>query len=163
MAKTPDRILIAGGGPVGAMAAHLLARAGLPVTVFEKEAGVVVDYRASTIHPPTLDLLEECGAAEAMIGMGLVCPVWQFRDREQGRIAEFDLSVLAGDTRHPYRLQCEQFKLVGWLYDRLAEHDGEAALQVRARGDRRRPGRERGERVVCRTPDGDDRTSAAPG
>ena len=153
MAKRPDTILIAGGGPVGATAAWLLARAGLPVTVLEKEPGVVIDYRASTIHPPTLDLLEECGAAEAMIEMGLICPVWQFRDREQGRIAEFDLSVLAGDTRHPYRLQCEQFKLVGWLYDRLSEHDAASLLfehevtGVAQDGD--------GVTVACRTPDGE--------
>ena len=152
MAKTPDTILIAGGGPVGATAAHLLARAGLPVTVFEKEADVVIDYRASTIHPPTLDLLEECGATDAMIGMGLICPVWQFRDRERGKIAEFDLSLLAGDTRHPYRLQCEQFKLVGWLYDRLSEHAGASLLfghEVTGVVQD-----EDGVTVTCRTPDG---------
>ncbi len=124
MAARDDRILIAGGGPVGATASYLLAREGIPVTLLEKEEGVVLDYRASTIHPPTLDLLEACGATAAMIEMGLVCPVWQFRDRERGPIAQFDLSVLAGDTRHPYRLQCEQFKLVGWLYERLSEMDG---------------------------------------
>ena len=152
MAKTPDTVLIAGGGPVGAMAAYLLARAGFPVTVLEKEPGVVIDYRASTIHPPTLDLLEECGAADAMIGMGLICPVWQFRDREQGRIAEFDLSVLAGDTRHPYRLQCEQFKLVGWLYDRLDEIDGASLLfEHEVTGVAQD---EDGVSVTCRTPDG---------
>ena len=152
MAKTPDTVLIAGGGPVGAMAAYLLARAGFPVTVLEKEPGVVIDYRASTIHPPTLDLLEECGAADAMIEMGLICPVWQFRDREQGRIAEFDLSVLAGDTRHPYRLQCEQFKLVGWLYDRLGEIDGASLLfRHEVTGVTQD---EDGVCVTCRTPDG---------
>ena len=32
------------------------------------------DYRASTIHPPTLDLLEPCGAAQAMVAMGLDLP-----------------------------------------------------------------------------------------
>lgn len=153
MAKRPDTILIAGGGPVGATAAWLLARAGLPVAVLEKEPGVVIDYRASTIHPPTLDLLEECGAADAMIEMGLICPVWQFRDREQGKIAEFDLSALAGDTRHPYRLQCEQFKLVGWLYDRLSEIDGASLLfgheVTGAVQDAD------GVTVTCRTPDGE--------
>lgn len=115
-----DRVLIAGAGPVGSLSAFLLARRGIPVTVVEEEEGVVIDYRASTIHPPTLDLLEECGAASAMKEMGLVAPTWQFRDRNEGKIAEFDLSELANDTRHPYRLQCEQFKLVGWLYEQLA-------------------------------------------
>ncbi len=153
MAKRPDTILIAGGGPVGATAAWLLARAGLPVTVLEKEPGVVIDYRASTIHPPTLDLLEECGAADAMIEMGLICPVWQFRDREQGRIAEFDLSVLAGDTRHPYRLQCEQFKLVGWLYERLSEIDGASLLFGHEVTDLAQDAE--GVTVTCRTPDGE--------
>src|SRR5262249_32717717 len=38
---------------------------------------------------------------------------------ERGRMAEFDFSVLRGDTRHPYRLQCEQFKLVDWAHRRL--------------------------------------------
>lgn len=128
MVSPNDRILIAGGGPVGATAAYLLAREGIPVTVLEQEHGAVVDYRASTIHPPTLDLLEECGATAAMLEMGLVCPVWQFRDRREGPIAQFDLSVLSGDTSYPYRVQCEQFKLVGWLYDRLAEMDGAEIL-----------------------------------
>lgn len=82
------------------------------------------DYRASTFHPPTLDLLEECGATAALLRMGLVARVSQFRDRREGRIAEFDLSAIARDTRHPYRLQCEQFKLVDWLYGELRRMPG---------------------------------------
>jgi 3-(3-hydroxy-phenyl)propionate hydroxylase len=114
-----DRVLVAGGGPVGSLTAYLLARAGIPVTVIEREAGVVIDYRASTFHPPTIDLLEECGAAEMLVSRGLIAPLWQFRDRQAGKVAEFDLALLKNDTRHPYRLQCEQFKLVEWLYGRL--------------------------------------------
>jgi 3-(3-hydroxy-phenyl)propionate hydroxylase len=116
--------VVAGAGPVGSLAALLLARAGVPVTLVEREAGVQLDYRASTFHPPTLDLLEECGATAALLRMGLVARVSQFRDRRRGKIAEFDLSALARDTRHPYRLQCEQFKLVGWLYGELARMPG---------------------------------------
>jgi 3-(3-hydroxy-phenyl)propionate hydroxylase len=119
-----DRVLIVGAGPVGAIAALLLARAGIPVTVLERERGVIPDYRASTFHPPTLDLLEPCGAADALVRMGLIAPIMQYRDRSEGRIAEFDLSLLKGDTRHPYRLQCEQFKLVGWAYDELRKIPG---------------------------------------
>ena len=114
-----DRVIVVGGGPVGAIAALTLAQAGIPVTVLEREAEVVIDYRASTFHPPTLDLLEPCGATAALVAMGLIAPTMQYRDRERGKVAEFDFSLLRNDTRHPYRLQCEQFKLVGWAYEQL--------------------------------------------
>ncbi len=124
MQRTHNRIVVAGGGPVGAGATLLLARAGIPVTMIERESDVVLDYRASTFHPPTLDLLEESGVTAALVAMGLVCPTVQIRDREIGKVAEFDVTRLRNETRHPYRLQCEQFKLVGWVYGELAKVPG---------------------------------------
>src|SRR5215467_11651395 len=120
MKRKLDRVVIVGGGPVGSVAALVLALEGIPVTILEREPAPIIDYRASTFHPPTLDLLEDCGATEALIAMGLKAPTMQYRDRERGRIAEFDFSQLRHDTRHPYRLQCEQFKLVDWVHRRLA-------------------------------------------
>jgi len=124
MQRTHNRIIVAGGGPVGAVATLLLARAGIPVTMIEREHDVVLDYRASTFHPPTLDMLEESGITPALTAMGLVCPTVQIRDRELGKVAEFDVTRLEHETRHPYRLQCEQFKLVGWAYGALAKMGG---------------------------------------
>ena len=57
-----------------------------------------------------LDMLDRFGVTGAMIEQGLICPTWQFRDRHTGVIATFDLAHLKDDTRHPYRLQCEQSK-----------------------------------------------------
>ncbi len=77
------------------------------------------DLRASTFHPPTLDMLERFGVVDSMIEQGLICPTWQFRDRTDGVVATFELARLAGETKHPYRLQCEQWRLGDMLHERL--------------------------------------------
>ena len=58
--------------------------------------------------------------------MGRVAPAVQYRDRG-GWVAEFDLGVIAGETAHPYRVQCEQFKLNQVLAARLAEKAARAS------------------------------------
>ena len=78
-----------------------------------------MELRGSTFHPPTLDLLDEFDMVPRMIEVGLKAPTWQFRDRETGPVATFDLSLLAGDTNHPYRVQCEQWKLMRFLEEKL--------------------------------------------
>ncbi len=115
-------MLIAGAGPVGLTAALVLAHAGVPVHVLEAASSITEDLRASTFHPPTLDLLDAYGITPTLIAQGLVCPHWQVRLHPNGEHARFDLSVLADVTAHPYRLQCEQYKLSRALLARLAAY-----------------------------------------
>jgi 3-(3-hydroxy-phenyl)propionate hydroxylase len=117
-----DRVLIAGAGPVGMVAAASLVRHGVPVTVLEANATLSDESRASTFHPPTLDMLDDLGAAGPLIAQGLVAPKFQYRSRD-GLIAQFDFGAIADATAHPFRLQCEQSRLTRILLDRL-RHDG---------------------------------------
>ncbi|QIS20020.1 FAD-dependent oxidoreductase [Nocardia terpenica] len=55
---------VVGGGPAGMMAGLLLARAGIRVTVLEKHADFLRDFRGDTVHPSTLRLLDELGLGE---------------------------------------------------------------------------------------------------
>ena len=120
MASSDRRVLIAGGGPVGLLCAWLLGRRGLPVLVCDDNNELQADPRAATTHPATLDLLEEDGLAEDMARVGLVAPIFQFWDRPSGKlVAEFDHAVLKNDTRHPFVVQCEQFKTAKLLLERL--------------------------------------------
>ncbi|MFD4457082.1 FAD-dependent oxidoreductase [Nocardia sp. NPDC058480] len=52
---------IVGGGPAGTMAGLLLARAGVEVTVLEKHADFIRDFRGDTVHPSTVRLIDELG------------------------------------------------------------------------------------------------------
>ncbi len=121
MASEGDRVLIAGAGPVGCAAALALAHAGVPVCLVEALDAPAMDLRASTFHPPTLDMLEALGVVAPLIEQGLVCPVWQTRDRARGVVAEWDLGLLRGDCGHPYRVQAEQYKLTRIVVDVLAD------------------------------------------
>jgi 3-(3-hydroxy-phenyl)propionate hydroxylase len=113
-------VLIAGAGPVGLAAANVLADAGVAVTVLEAEPRLPETLRASTFQPPTLDMLARFGASARLIEMGRIARKVQYRDRA-GWVAELDFGVLEADTRHPYRVQCEQYRLNQVLAARLGD------------------------------------------
>jgi 2-polyprenyl-6-methoxyphenol hydroxylase-like FAD-dependent oxidoreductase len=118
--STSDRVLIAGAGPVGLVAAANLVRHGVPVTVFETGPDLSMESRASTFHPPTLDMLADLDLVNPLITQGLIAPKFQYRNRRDGLIAQFDFGDIADATQHPFRLQCEQSKLTRIICDKLS-------------------------------------------
>ena len=95
-----ERVLIAGAGPVGLVAAAHLARARRAGDgVRGRDATLSEESRASTFHPPTLDMLHALGAAEPLIAQGLKAPTFQYRTKKHGLLAEFDFAAIADATR----------------------------------------------------------------
>lgn len=102
-------LLIVGAGPVGLCLALALGRKGIPVIVFEQDAELNSDIRASTFHPPTLEMLAEWDVLDAIMKHGFIVrelAYWERRTRE--RIATFHYDAIASDTPYPYRVQCPQ-------------------------------------------------------
>ncbi|MGJ8536464.1 MAG: FAD-dependent oxidoreductase [Parasphingopyxis sp.] len=127
-------VIIVGAGPVGLTAALLLHARKIPFTLYEAEPELPDDLRASTFHPPTLDMLDTLGVAAPLVAQGLVSPTWQVRMHPSGERAVFDLGVIADSTAHPYRLQCEQSKLCRIMLAMLREKGADIRMGMKVEG-----------------------------
>ncbi len=66
MASDLDLIIV-GGGPAGMMAGLLFARAGCRVRVLEKHADFFRDFRGDTVHPSTMEILDQLGMLQRFL------------------------------------------------------------------------------------------------
>ncbi|MFN0162526.1 MAG: FAD-dependent oxidoreductase [Burkholderiales bacterium] len=115
-------VIVAGAGPVGLLAALVLARQDVPVIVVEAEAALTRDLRAGTFHPPTQEIMEPLGITAKMLEIGIKVPRWQWRDRREGLIVEWDLGLLKEDTPYPWRLHLEQHRLTPIILELLGDY-----------------------------------------
>jgi 3-(3-hydroxy-phenyl)propionate hydroxylase len=96
----------------------------VPVTVFEQEPAPVKDQRAATIHPPSLEMLDELGVFAKILPLGLVSTKYRFHDRVSNSVvAEFDLDLLRDEIKFPFVLQYEQYKLTASIAAEYANAD----------------------------------------
>lgn len=91
--------VIGGGGPAGMMAGLLLARCGVRVLVLEKHGDFLRDFRGDTIHPSTLELLDQLGLMKEFEAIGFSKVSFAKIPDSRGReVKVVDLAAL----KHPY-------------------------------------------------------------
>jgi len=132
-------VIVAGGGPVGMMAAALLDAAGVSVEVYERDAEPGHDSRATTVHPRTLEvltLLEQDGrrVSDILVAQGMSVPHTHFAMLPD----ELDYRDL--DTPFPFVLRIPQWRTEQVLADHLRArgvpvHRGAEVTEVGQSGD----------------------------
>ncbi len=102
------------------MTGLLLARAGVPVTVIEKHPDFFRDFRGDTVHPSTMEILDQLGLLDKFLKRP-----HDRVDRAQLRIAECewmigDLSHL--DTPAPFIAMMPQWEFLDFLRDEASRY-----------------------------------------
>ena len=136
--------VVVGGGPAGMVGGLLLARAGVEVQVLEKHADFLRDFRGDTVHPSTLELIDELGLGEG------------FARLPYSRVDKVEFPAGVGRTvvvadfrklkvRHPYVAMVPQWDLLDLIADAGAEEPTfTLRMSTEVTGLVRRAGRVRG-------------------
>jgi len=114
------RCVIAGAGPGGSMLALLLARRGVPVTLLEMHKDFDREFRGDTVHPSTLEILDQLGLAEKVHKIPHSKVYGPSFMTSKGLFQPFDLRRLK--TKFPYILMIPQSKFLELLTTEAAQY-----------------------------------------
>jgi 2-polyprenyl-6-methoxyphenol hydroxylase-like FAD-dependent oxidoreductase len=146
--KIQTTCCISGGGPAGLMLGFLLAKTGVDVTVLEKHADFLRDFRGDTVHPSTMQTIEELGLLDDFLKLPHQ-PVSSFNGQFGNEVVHLaDFKTLAVST--PYIAIMPQWDFLNFLADRASAYpnfrllmrteandlirDGSRVVGVKARG-----------------------------
>ncbi|MEV0250309.1 FAD-dependent monooxygenase [Nocardia sp. NPDC050712] len=115
-------VVIVGAGPAGLTAAITLAGAGVDFLLLDRLAEGANTSRAAVVHARTLEVLEELGLAEDLIGRGIVVPTFRVHDGARS-LARIEFGGLP--TAYPYTLMVPQDTTEQVLLDRLHKLGGQ--------------------------------------
>ena len=118
-----------GGGPAGVMAGFLLARAGISVKILEKHADFFRDFRGDTVHPSTMEILDQLGLLDRFLQRP-----HERLNRATIRIANREWTI--GDLSHlrtaaPFIAMMPQWEFLDFLRDQAVGFPG-FALEMAA-------------------------------
>ena len=105
--------VIVGGGPAGAVLSFMLARQGIPVALLEMHKDFERDFRGDTLHPSTLEIMDELGLAERLLQLPHTRLSQATLPTEAGPVMLADLGRLK--TKFPFIALMPQVRFLDFL------------------------------------------------
>ncbi|HEY2703284.1 MAG TPA: FAD-dependent oxidoreductase [Candidatus Dormibacteraeota bacterium] len=115
-------VAVAGGGPAGILLGLLLARRGVRVVVLEKHADFLRDFRGDTIHPSTLEVMDDLGLTDRLLQIDHHKEARMQLGFGGERVTLADFRRLP--TRHRYVALMPQWDLLEFLSTEAARYPG---------------------------------------